>query len=289
MAKQKKKLLTNFDFSVDGAHVALVTRAANGKTEPLLIKSLSEDETMEENEDKPSGITLEMSLEDFLSHMLYMWPETASLVANSIKKSAETDDAYSEIVKALPASLVDGGEGESNSQSTVRPAPVAAEKSVTTKPNTEDEKSMSDVEKKSEQGAGETKAAETEALLKEVADMRKRLEQFEAAEEVRKTAKFGAMVAKYAPIGAKEDDVEVLKSLSNQEGFDRVVAMLDSAIETLTQKGLLDTVGAEGDLPSVSKTDELTDIAKGYMEQDKSLTMQKALVKAAVANPHLIK
>lgn len=288
MSKQKKKLLTNFDFSVEGAHVALVTRAANGKTEPLIVKK-APIEKMEDGEedDKPSGVNIEMSLEDFLQHMLYMWPDTASLVANSIKKSAESDDAYASIVKALPQVLVDGGGSNSDSPSSVRPAPVATEKSEATKPNTEDKKSMSQVDTTSEQGAGVQKAAETEALLKKVEDMQKRLEKFEADEEVRKSAKFGAMVVKYAAIGAKEEDADVLKSLSEQTGFDRVLAMLDSAVETMKNANLLEPEGVEGEQNALSTTDELTAIAKGLMEQDKTLTIQKALVKAAITNPHL--
>lgn len=288
MSKQKKKLLTNFDFSVEGAHVALVTRAANGKTEPLIVKK-APIEKMEDGEedDKPSGVNIEMSLEDFLQHMLYMWPDTASLVANSIKKSAESDDAYASIVKALPQALVDGGGSNSDSPSSVRPAPVATEKSEATKPNTEDKKSMSQVDTTSEQGAGVQKAAETEALLKKVEDMQKRLEKFEADEEVRKSAKFGAMVVKYAAIGAKEEDADVLKSLSEQTGFDRVLAMLDSAVETMKNANLLEPEGVEGEQNALSTTDELTAIAKGLMEQDKTLTIQKALVKAAITNPHL--
>lgn len=288
MSKQKKKLLTNFDFSVEGAHVALVTRAANGKTEPLIVKK-APIEKMEDGEedDKPSGVNIEMSLEDFLQHMLYMWPDTASLVANSIKKSAESDDAYASIVKALPQALVDGGGSNSDSPSSVRPAPVATEKSEATKPNTEDKKSMSQVDTTSEQGAGVQKAAETEALLKKVEDMQKRLEKFEADEEVRKSAKFGAMVVKYAAIGAKEEDADVLKSLSEQPGFDRVLAMLDSAVETMKNANLLEPEGVEGEQNALSTTDELTAIAKGLMEQDKTLTIQKALVKAAITNPHL--
>lgn len=285
MTEHKKKKLTNFDFSVEGSHVALVTRAANGKTEPLIVKKAPVEKMEDEDEDeKPSGVSVEMSLEDFLSHMVYMWPDTAKLIANSIKKSAETDAEYETIVKALPQALVDGG----GSPCSVRPAPVSTEKSEDAKPTIEDDKSMSDIEKQSEQGADVTKAADTEALLKQVQSMQKRLEKFEADEELRKSAKFGAMVVKYAAIGATEADAEVLKALSEQAGFDRVLAMLDSAVETLKGANLLEPVGAEGDAKKLSTVDELTDIAKGYMAEDKTLTMQKALVKAAQANPHLV-
>ena len=52
---------------------------------------------------------------------------------------------------------------------------------------------------------------------------------------------------------------------------------------------LLKPVGVEGEQVVVKSIDELQTIAKGLMDADKTLTIQKALVKAAIAHPHLVK
>jgi len=275
---QTKKELKNFDFSVEGAHVALVTRAANGKTEPLIVKKapVEKGEYFDGDDQSANDTKIEMSLTDFLKIHCYMWEDEAKLIANSIKKAADAEpEVYASLLKQIPADLLlDGG----NSDTPVRTAP-----------NNLEDVTMTVEVTTPEQVADVTKAAETEALLKKLDDVQKRLEKYEADEAVRKSAKFGAMVVKYAAIGATEADADVLKALSEQEGFDRVLAMLDSAVDTLKNADLLKPVGAEGDQPNVSTADELNGIAKGYMDADKSLTIQKALVKAAQAHPHLVK
>lgn len=287
---QQKKLLTNFDFSGEGHHVALVTAAANGKTKPLIVKKAPVNKS-EGEELVPSGLKIEMTIEDFLVYMDYMYPEKAFLVANSIKKSAESDANYDQIVKALSQKLIDVGANPSS----VQPAPAPVSK-TDAQPKTEDTNSMTAIDKPSEQGAGVEKAAETVALEKKYEDLSEVLKSVQAqlqkhqdAEELRKTAKFGAMVVKYAAIGAVETDAEVLKRFAEQEGFDRVLGMLDSAVETLQKADLLAPVGAEGDSREVTTIDELQEVAKGYMEADKGLTIQKAMVKAAISHPHLVK
>lgn len=276
----KKKKLSNFDFSVAGAHVALVSRAANGKETPLIVKKLDpveKGEYHEGDDETQNGAMVEMSLADFLSCRFGVWGYEARLIANSIKKAAETDPEYAELLKSIPQEVLE--------EDPVRHAP-----------NNLEEVSMSEIETTPEQVAGVQKAAETQALEKSLVEkdeiiksMQSKLKAFEEAEEIRKAAKYGAMAQKYAPIGADESTAEILKAFDGVEGFDKIVEMLDNAVATLEKQDLLEPVGVEGEQVVVKSVTELQDIAKVLMDQDKTLTIQKALVLAAQRNPHLVK
>jgi len=284
----KKKKLSEFDFSVKGAHVALVTRAANGKTEPLIVKNFTADvekgEYYEGDDTSDSSIAVKMSLADFLRVKYGEWSDTAKLIANSIKKAADGKPEFADLLKEIPTELL--------SEEEVRQAPVEQstntnQEDVTMSKAVETPEQVADVQKAAEAVALEKKVQEQAEILKAMSD---KLAKFEEAEEIRKTAKFGAMADKYSAIGANEETAGVLKSLEGHAGFEHIVKMLDNAVDTLEKGGLLKATGEEGDSkPSLGSIDELKDIAKNLMAGDKNLTIQKALVVAAKQNPHLVK
>lgn len=281
MTTQKKQKLSNFDFSVEGAHVALVTRAANGKEAPLIVKKVKpveKGEYYEGDDQTPSDTEIKMSLTDFLRLYCYMWEDEAKLIVNSIVKSEKpASEAYAEILKQIPTEVL--------SDALVRHAQTQTE--VTKMSNVDtNAPATPDVQKTADQVALEKKVSEQDATL---VTIQAQLKKYEEAEEIRKAAKFGALAAKYKSLGAGEDLAVALQAMSGVEGFDAVVAILDGAVETLEKAALLKPVGVEGEQVVVKSIDELQTIAKGLMDVDKTLTIQKALVKAAIAHPHLVK
>ena len=281
MTTQKKQKLSNFDFSVEGAHVALVTRAANGKEAPLIVKKVKpveKGEYYEGDDETTNGSEIKMSLTDFLRIHCHMWADEARLIANSIVKSAEANpEAYAEILKKIPTELL--------SDEPVRHAQTQTE---VTKMSTVDTNAPAtpDVQKTADQVALEKKVSEQDATL---VTIQAQLKKYEEAEEIRKAAKFGALAAKNKSLGGNDELAVALQAMSDVEGFDAVVAILDGAVETLEKAELLKPKGVDGEQVVIKSIDELQTIAKGYMESDKTLTIQKALVKAATAHPHLVK
>lgn len=281
MTTQKKQKLSNFDFSVEGAHVALVTRAANGKEAPLIVKKVKPVEKGEyyEGDDKtPSDTEIKMSLTDFLRLYCYMWEDEAKLIVNSIVKSEKpASEAYADILKQIPTEVL--------SDALVRHAQTQTE--VTKMSNVDtNAPATTDVQKTADQVALEKKVSEQDATL---VTIQAQLKKYEEAEEIRKAAKFGALAAKYKSLGGNDELAVALQAMSDVEGFDAVVAILDGAVETLEKAELLKPKGVDGEQVVVKSIDELQTIAKGLMDADKTLTIQKALVKAATAHPHLVK
>jgi len=282
MTTQKKQKLSNFDFSVEGAHVALVTRAANGKESPLIVKKVKpvEKGEMFEGDDESEPTTeIKMSLTDFLRLHCYMWEDEAKLIVNSIVKSAEANpEAYVEILKKIPTELL--------SDAPVRQAQTKTEVTKMSDNDKQTPETIADVQKTADQVALEKKVGDQEAAL---VTIQAQLKKYEEAEEIRKAAKFGALAAKYKSIGGNDELAVALQAMSAVEGFDAVVAVLDSAVETLEKAALLKPAGVDGETVVVKSVEELQNIAKGLMDADKTLTIQKAMVKAAIANPHLVK
>jgi len=284
MATQKKQKLSNFDFSVEGAHVALVTRAANGKETPLIVKKVTPVEKGEyfEGDDESEPTTeIKMSLTDFLRLHCYMYEDEAKLIVNSIMKSAESDpEKYADVLKQIPADLLPDASVR-QAQTTQTPEVIK----------------MSDKDNKTPEQLADAKHAEATVALEKKVDeqnlilkgMQDQLKKYEEAEEIRKAAKFGAMAMKYKSIGANDDTALVLTKMAEVEGFEAIVSLLDSAVETLEKADLLKPAGVEGETLVVKSIDELQTIAKGLMTASPELTIQKAMVLAARSNPHLVK
>ena len=76
--RKAKRKLSDFDFSTQGAHVALVDAAANERT-TLVMKGIKfTDEEIE----KIQQIRVTMELPDFLQKFFYMYHEDAEVLAS---------------------------------------------------------------------------------------------------------------------------------------------------------------------------------------------------------------
>jgi len=247
--RNKFQRLDDFNFSAPGAHVALVSGAANG-WEGLVIKSA------ESPQDAPSGadkellkrldiesiskqdggeeLMVSMPLSKLLQIAFMAWEEDADTVAASVVKSAEADGFTDEVTGLVNGLLGSPSGATLSGTSSGRPAPQVA-KSNGENPKMSDEKV--EVMKQADVEAMINKALETQKseFESEIQKRDKRLESFEKAEDARKTIKFEAMEEGYKALGNVEGLGEVLKSLEATEGFDKVLALLDSAKETISK------------------------------------------------------
>src|SRR5690606_11566493 len=85
-----KRRITNFNFESEGAHVALVDKAANLQ-EVLVMKSLK---ASEEEIQKAVSVNLKLSLMEFLTRYVGIWYEDAQMIAGMLGYSYE--DLYDE-------------------------------------------------------------------------------------------------------------------------------------------------------------------------------------------------
>lgn len=283
----KFQRLDDFDFSTPGAHIALVDRAANG-WEALVIKSApQEDEDIKfdlesvekellkrldiesiSKQDGDEGPMVSMSLSKLLQIAFYVYGEDADFVANAITKSEDSDKLITEVSELLKDGLLG--------------SPIVA------KPNNGENPKMSD--------ENVVKAADVQAMIDKAvkgtkAELEKsvaRIEKFEAAEEIRKELKFSKMAEGYQALGDVEGLGEVLKSLSETEGFDKVLGLLDSAVETINKSALLDEEGDSGEGEVLSNLETLKKLAAAKAEED-GITIQKAMTLVAAEKPELLK
>lgn len=291
----KFQRLDEFNFSSDGAHIALVDRAANG-WEALVIKSAPKEaeegmdlnikdlekellkkldvESISKQEDGDVGPMVSMSLSQLLQIAFYVYSEDADIVANSIVKSEDKD----KLIEGVASMLKKDG---------LLSSPKVEKSNNGEKPK------MSDVDV--------VKAADVEAMIQKALEGQKaelaaeiekrdaRLDSFEKAEEVRKDAKFGAMAKGFETLGDVEGLGDVLKSLAGVEGFDKVLGLLNSAVETVSKEALLNEEGSSGDAVVLDSMQELTKLAEAKVEANPELTIQKAKVEVAIERPDLVK
>lgn len=221
--REKFQRLDNFDFSAEGAHIALVDRAANG-WKALVIKSADpvEEKPVVKEEDKATK------------------PEPVVAKSNDGDKPKMSDD-----VKVMKAEDVEA---------------------LITK-------------------AIEATKSEFQGKLDEQASQ---IEKHEAAEEVRKEAKFAAMTKKYEVLGDVEGVAEVLKGLEAVEGFDKLIALLDSAVTSVSKADLMEEQGSSEEGEDLSSMEELKKLA-AVKASEKSISISKAMVEVAAERPDLVK
>lgn len=293
---KKLKRLSNFDFSVPGAHVALVDKAANGVENFLVIKSLATDalymemeaqrlRERQELEDKASKVVVELPLADMLVEF-GLWRETALKIAAAVKKSES--EAEDEIIESLQSALISlssaGASGASDTAGS--PAFLIAKR--------KEEANMSDT-----QSAPDTQNVDVQAVLKAQTEMQAKLEAitkanetlqekvqaFEVVEKAREQARAIELVKKYETLGLTEEDATNFQALTKQEGFDKVIKALDAAIDLVSKTDLTKEVGAGGD--TNTQETELEVKAKSIQARD-GITFQQAVSKAVVEFPHLV-
>ena len=294
---EKFQRLEGFDFSSPSAHIALVDRAANG-WEALVIKSAPEDiktefkldinevekellkkldvESISKQEDGDMGPTVSMPLSMFLQVAFNVWSEDADVVTNSIVKSEDKDkliDAVASLIKKdglLGSTDVDkpnnGEKPKMSEEAIVKAADVQAM-----------------IEK-----ALKVQSDELEAVKADIEKRNVQLKAFEDAEEVRKSAKFGAMAEGYKTLGDIEGLGEVFKTLSSNEDFEKVLALLDSAVDSVSKSALFDEDGSDGEGAEMTSYEELNKLAEAKAEAE-NITIQKARVAIANERPDLVK
>lgn len=93
--RKAKRRLKNFDFSSEGAHLALVHKEQGGGAngyETLIMKSAAN--FSEEFIEKMQSVVVEMELPDFLEKFFYLWEEDAKALAYMMgyREEAETQE-----------------------------------------------------------------------------------------------------------------------------------------------------------------------------------------------------
>ena len=103
-----------------------------------------------------------------------------------------------------------------------------------------------------------------------------------------------AQVAKkYAVIGKKEEELmPLLKSLKAAGGtaYNDMIAILDQTVEAVEKSGVFSEIGKSGHESSGGNSAEvkISEIAKGYMEKDPSISYSAAVAKAWENNPDIL-
>lgn len=97
---------------------------------------------------------------------------------------------------------------------------------------------------------------------------------------------------KYAIIGKKEEElVPLFKSLKAAGGtaYNDMIAVLDQAVDTVEKSGVFSEIGKSGHGSNENSAEaKISNIAKGYMEKDTTLSYPAAVAKAWEDNPELL-
>jgi hypothetical protein len=325
--KNKVQRLSKFDFSAEGSHVALVGKAANGKEEFLITKSLDSAEVVKnynyvdlvigagslpelqvaleemldgsEEEVEANPTMVNMPLASLLRMVGYMSEDEAQKISESVVKSATTlaaiedDSKREEFTKALTALVIPNG------------TPGA----VDNNPQIKEEDSMSGTEKKVEapveevqtevaelQKSVESKDAEILALKAEVeksVGLEGKVEELTAERDERILKAFNSKASDLTVLAESEEGLEglgkILKDVAGLEGGDKILAMLDKGVELISKETVaaLSEVGVSGESVEGNDYNKLELLAKELMSEDSSLTEPQAIVKAASQNPEL--
>jgi len=270
----KRQRLTDFDFSGEGNHVALVKVAANGKTDFLVQKNFEEKEVIEKNfdfvdlvisadslpamqerleemldgateEEKADPTMVNMPLATLLRMVGYMSESEAQTISESVVKSAiPNEDLQKEFTEALSALVTNDG------------APGAVDDNPTI---TKEDDSMGD---ESKVDAPETKVLDTEkvedlqksveAKDQEILDLKAQIEKSatdsseleETVKELKnqndaRIQKSFDVVADSMEVLTGEDGVEglgkILKNVASVEGGDKILAMLNKGVDLISK------------------------------------------------------
>jgi len=294
MSYKKPKRLKNFDFSVKGAHVALVDKAANGKEQFLAIKSFNDDmveylqseldEAMKQKEeaDKASKVLVEMPLIDILESYYYVGREAAVKLVNAIKRATpEQEQAITEQIRMDIVSMNSLGiSGASNSGGS--PASFLIAKS-------KEEANMTD-----QTDAPDTQV-DVQELLKSVEAqnqvikaLQEQVDAAQAAELARENARYVEITKKYESLGLEEADAPVIQALAKISGSEKVLKALDTALDLVNNADKIAAAGQGGSSDNTSTKTELELKAKEIAATE-GITLAQATVKAIDRFPHLVK
>lgn len=300
----KKQRLSEFDFTSEDAHVAIVGKAANGKEKFLVTKKFSadaepinkavdaytqmyidqliadakEDELEQAKADK---VYVEMSLEDLLRNFCHVWGDQAKDIAASVIMKSVTDDKKDALRKALLAKMPHGSD-RSGAADNTEGQPSTIEKSQV--------ENMTDPKAPEQVDINKAVEAATSAQASVIADLQKSLEILKADKEAAELAKYAVVAKSLETLGATDSHAKVLKAVAAIEGGKEVLDMLTKAVALIAKGDALNEKGTSLGADSEDKPAKLAAIAKSLVAADasKTLTFAQAMVTAAEQHPELL-
>jgi hypothetical protein len=288
---KKPKRLKNFDFSVKGAHVALVDQAANGKEKFLTVKSFMEDliEDLQEDldeakaakevEDKARAVIVEMPLVDLLVEY-GIWRETANMLVASIKRASPEADKIIQQVHSDIVSLSSVGASGASESGGLSPAYLIAK--------SKKEAAMSDKENAPDQVDVQELLKSVQAQNEVIKSLQEQVDANRAAEAAREAARYVEITKKYESLGLEEVDATVVQAIARIEGSEKILKALDTALDLVNNVDKLSAQGKGGSSEGASVTTELELKAK-EIQAAEGCTLPQATVKAIAKFPHLVK
>lgn len=300
----KKQRLSEFDFSSEDAHVAIVGKAANGKERFLVTKKFSADAEpinkavdaytqmyidnliadateAEEKSAKADKVYIEMPLEDLLRSFCHVWGDQAKDIAASVIMKSITDDKKDALRKALLAKMPIGSD---RSGAAVKPE---GETSTIEKSQVEN---MTDPKAPEQVDINKAVEAATSAQAAVIADLQKSLDILRADKEAAELAKYEVVAKSLGTLGATVDHAKVLRAVAAIDGGKDVLDMLTKAVALISKGEALNEKGTSLGADSEDKPAKLAAIAKSLVAADasKTLTFAQAMVNAADLHPELV-
>ena len=302
--RNKLQKLTDFDFSQEGAHIAIVGKGANGKEKFLVKKSLGEalqkevtpDMTYEQLEEQAMQVSTTMPLADLLE-LQGLWRWDALVIASAINKSKSPVDSKEKLEKFIVEGLdLEDLKGETITvdKKEERSMPAESGNKVTEDKASEEVSLVSeDLEKSVE---AETLKKELEELKKSLSKdkeiregLEKEVELLKSQEDQRILKAYEEKAEGFTALGLGKEDALVLKSVETIEGGAKILEALNKANDILKADNdpitLEEGHGSEG--ATLTAIEELKAIAKGFQEENKDLSEVEALSKACKTNPNL--
>lgn len=287
-----KRRLTDFDFSVEGAEVSLVDRAANKRT--ILVAKA------DDNEVEP--IDVKKGLEEFLSMMGMYQEQQPTTESDPLKEALENlrlaSSSLSEALGINDDEIEDDvGVGSGNTEMGISPntTPMSnfiLEKNMTIK--------AEDIKKSLESEAGqelvnamiakalEEKDARLEKAEEQNQEFKAALDEISKREEARANELLRETVSSYSDLGLEEKDVELFKAIgeTGADNLNRFKEILNTAKSALANAEVLDETGVDS-LEEDSAVDSESDLPKTIVnkaaelrEKDGNLTYEQSIAKA---------
>lgn len=312
MNKPKRKI-TNFNFESEGAHVALVDKAAN-QQEVLVMKSTK---ATEEEIQKAVSVNLKLPLMEFLTRYMHMNIDEAETIAgmlgcsyedlyevndmNGFKEMVESNlnkvvavsksetaqkfvGAFEEFIRkhfTKASSSVEDGEEVNKSTEDKTDKPKEESKAMPDKVEVTQENLEEQINKAAESIVAKRLEEIEKAANEKVEAVSKELEIFKAREEAREKQEYLAKAESFAKyLGEEADKEAIAKALMTIEKSEETKPMLDvlKALKDFAEKedeGLFEEIGK-----SATK-DQPTDFEAKVEAVQKSLMDEKGLSESA--------
>lgn len=310
--------IKKFNFEDDGAHVALVDRAANAQS-VLVMKSAKANE---EEIQKALGkdVTVRMTIMEFLTRYLGLWYDEAEIVAGLLGYTAEDlhtfedsatsfvdhiqeqmdsveiqkSESSTKLAEALDTfkskyldndspSSVEKGDGESVSNPTDDNEEVDSNMSEENTPNAQNENELT-IEEQIQKAAERLAEAQMEEVRKREDKMQRELDVLKAERSAQRHAKFVAKAEGIAEHLGEDADVEAiakaLETASEDENMEALVKALETLADTKSNEGLMEEVGKSATREQdLDRESKVEQVQKQLMD-DEGLSESAAYVKA---------